>query len=706
MPIRRSVQRPLTLAFAFVLAGLVAGVALAATPAAKAPAAKPATQSPAAKPAASAPRMKAVTLADLDTTCAPCRDFNRYANGGWIDRHDIPAAYATWGSFIALQEANQEVLHGILDIDAADTKPVAGSAEAKLGAYWCACMDSAAADRAGAEPVKALLRDVEGMSSATSIAPVLAQLHDHGISGLFAFRAGQDPRHSDWQIANAGQGGIGLPDRDYYLRTDSASTVTRRRYLDHIAKTLTLLGDPADRATASADAILGLETSLAQASMTNVQRRDPTTTYHKMTVDSLARICPTFDWKAYLGARGIASIDSINVTQPEFMRALGGLLTSVPLQTWRDYLRWNAASDAAPMLGREFADEDFHFNQVLSGAEVQLPRWKRCLRWADRDLGDLLGKAYVEKKFPPAARERALDMVHNLEAALGDRIQSLDWMGPETRTRALEKLHAFEEKIGYPNTWRDYAGVTVAREGLLANHYASAMWESKRNLTKIGKPVDRGEWTMTPPTVNAFYSASLNSINFPAGILQPPFFDPAWDDAANYGGIGAVIGHEMTHGFDDRGRLFDSKGNLNDWWTPEDAKRYKERSDKVADQFSGYTVLDTLHLNGRLTLGENTADLGGIAVAYHALEKALAKKPVGKIDGFTPQQRFFLSYARVWASKQRPAALRTQVQTNPHSPAVWRVNGPLSNLPEFREAFGCKEGDPMVRPADLRARLW
>jgi predicted metalloendopeptidase len=417
-------------------------------------------------------------------------------------------------------------------------------------------------------------------------------------------------------------------------------------------------------------------------------------------------MCPAFDWGAYLAARGLATLDSVNVAQPDFFRALDGMIATIPLDLWKSYLRWNVAREASPMMSAAFADEDFRFQQVLNGAEAPLPRWKRCLRWTDRDLGDLLGRAYVQKQFPPAARERALAMVHNLEAALGDRIQSLEWMGDATRARALEKLHAFEEKIGYPNTWRDYAGVAIARAGLLANHYACVQWETKRNVNKIGKPVDRGEWFMTAPTVNAFYSSSLNSINFPAGILQPPFFDPSWDDAVNYGSIGAVIGHEMTHGFDDRGRQFDAKGNLVDWWTPEDAARYKERSDKVADQFSSYTVLDTLHLNGRLTLGENTADLGGLAVAYHALQKALAQKPEGKIDGFTPEQRFFLSYARVWAAKIRPAQLRTMVQTNPHSPAMWRVNGPLSNLPEFREAFGCKDGDPMVRPATVQARIW
>lgn len=650
--------------------------------------------------------MPALSRANMDTTCSPCRDFNRYANGGWLDSHTIPAAYATWGSFTELAERNQEVLRGILERAASDAKAAPASQAAMLGAYWCACMDSAAADAAGARPIQAILSEVEAITSPKDLPARVASLHTLAIRGLFSFRSEQDARHSDSQIAGVGQGGIGLPDRDYYLRADSAGVATRARYVEHIAKSFELLGDPADRARAAAEAILGLETSLAKASMTNVQRRDPNAVYHKVAIDSLRRLSPSFDWNAYLTARGVATLDSINVAQPGFVQALDGLLSSVPLDTWKSYLRWNVVSEAEPILSAAFADEDFRFGQVLSGAEQKLPRWKRCLRWADRDLGDLAGQAYVKQQFPPAARARALDMVHNLEAALADRIQALDWMGPETRQRALVKLHAFEEKIGYPNTWRDYVGVTESRTELVANHFASARYETRRNLAKIGKPVERGEWFMTAPTVNAFYSSSLNSINFPAGILQPPFFDPSWDDATNYGAIGAVIGHEMTHGFDDRGRQFDARGNLSDWWVADDAARYKERADKVAEQFNGYTVLDTLHLNGRLTLGENIADLGGVAVAYHALEKALAGKPAKRMDGFTPQQRFFLSYARVWASQQRPAAQRTQVQTNPHSPAKWRVNGPLSNLPEFQQAFGCKEGDPMVRAADQRARIW
>jgi putative endopeptidase len=660
----------------------------------------------AAPAAAAPPSMPAISIANMDTTCAPCRDFYRYANGGWVDSHTIPPALSGWGSFAELAEHNRQVLFGMLERAAKDTKAPASSNTGMLGAYWCACMDSAAADQAGAKPIQAILADIEAIGSAKQLAGQVAAVHTLGIRGLFSFRAEQDARHSDQQIAAVGQGGLGLPDRDYYVRSDSAAVVTRSRYVEHIAKSFELLGDPADRARASADSILALETLLAQASMTNVQRRDPNAVYHKVSVDSLRRLSPGFDWSAYFKARAVPAIDSINVAQPAFLKAMDGLLSTVPLETWKAYLRWSVVSEVEPMLAAPYVEEDFRFNQVLSGAEEKQPRWKRCLGRVDGDLGDLLGQAYVKEHFPPAARERALDMVHNLEAALGDRIQTLEWMGPETRQRALAKLHAFEEKIGYPNTWRDYAGVHESRTELVANHFASARYESRRNIAKIGKPVDRGEWVMTTPTVNAFYSSSLNSINFPAGILQPPFFDPSWDDAANYGAIGAVIGHEMTHGFDDRGRLFDAKGNLADWWVPEDAARYKVRSDKVADQFSGYTVLDTLHLNGRLTLGENTADLGGIAVAYHALEKALAGKPVQRIDGFTPEQRFFLSYARVWASKQRPASLRTQVLTNPHSPGMWRVNGPLSNLPEFQQAFGCKEGDPMVRPADVRAQIW
>ena len=648
----------------------------------------------------------ALSPANMDTTCAPCRDFNRFANGRWIDQTAIPAAYSSWGSFDELAERNQEILHGIVERAAADKQAAPESDTGRLGAYWCACMDSARADALGATPIAARLAAIAAIGDTRGLAPAVAALHENGIPGLFGFRSMQDPKKSTQVIAATQQGGLGLPDRDYYLRTDSAAVATRQEYAAFIARTFALLGDDNAPARAQAERIIALETALARASMTNVQRRDPQAVYHKMSVDSLARLAPRFDWAAYLAARRLGGLDSINVNQPAFARAVDSLVTAVPLVEWKAYLRWKVALAASPDLSRPFVDQAFAFERMLTGAESMLPRWKRCLRAIDADLGDVLGRAYVEERFPPVAKASALRMVKNLEAALGDRIEGLEWMGPETRRQALDKLNAFADKIGYPDTWRDYAGITLAKDTHYANRVSAQAWEARHNLDKIGKPVNRGEWSMTTPAVNAYYSGQLNSINFPAGILQPPFFDPAWDDAMNYGAIGMVIGHEMSHGFDDRGRQFDAQGNMRDWWTPDDAARYKERAQKVVEQFDGYTVLDSLHLNGRLTLGENIADLSGLAIAHHALEKALAGTSGGRIDGFTPEQRFFLSYSQVWREAVRPASMRTQVQTDPHSPGMWRINGPLSNLQEFARAFGCKEGDAMVRPAEKRAQLW
>ena len=659
----------------------------------------------AAPPAAHPPA--ALERANLDTTCAPCRDFYRFANGGWLKRTTIPAAYATWGSFDELQESNEATLHEILEAARVDRAAAPGSDDARLGAYYGTCMDSTAAEAAGLKPIEPLMLAVEGMRSTAELAPRVAWLHAHGVAGLFGFRSAQDPKHSEQMIAFVTQGGLGLPDRDFYTREDSTSRELRDRYVAHVARIFELLGRPAATARDEADRVMGLEHALALGSMTNVMRRDPRATYHKMTLDSLRVLCPRFDWTAYLSGGGVPPFDSLNVMQPDFFHALDSLVAAVPLPVWQAYLRWKIADDAAPTLTRAFAEEDFAFRKRLTGAEVMLPRWKRCLRWTDDDLGEMLGRLYLKQRFSPAARARALGMVQRLEQALGERIAALDWMGPETRTRATEKLSAFANKIGYPDHWRDYAGVELKGGSLYANRLETRGWETRRVLAKIGRPVDRGEWTMTPPTVNAYYSSSLNSINFPAGILQPPFYDASWDDAMNYGGIGAVIGHEMSHGFDDRGRQFDAHGNLRDWWTAEDATRYKARADRVAAQFSGYTVLDTLHVNGRLTLGENIADLGGVAVAYAALERELKGKPRPRsIDGFTPEQRFFLSWAQVWRELDRDESLRTQVQTDPHSPPEWRVNGPFSNLPEFARAFGCRAGDAMVRPDSLRARIW
>ena len=655
-----------------------------------------------------APAVHADPLGDAssrDTTCSPCRDFDQFANGRWRATFAMPAAYSRYGAFTELADRNQQVLLGIVTKAAANTQAKLGSDEAKLGDYWASCMDSAAAEKAGLEPVQPLLTAVDGIKTTAELAKQVAWLHAHGIGTAFGWFGNQDAKNSSRVIAHASQGGLGLPDRDYYLKTDSTSAVLRAEYVSHITRVFVLTGENEAAARAHAEAVMGIETALAKASMTNVQRRDPKAVYHVMPADSLQLLTPNFRWKDYFDGRA-KHPDVVNVMQPEFFRAFDQLVASTPVDTWRDYLRWAVLSDAAPTLSQAFASESFRMEKQLSGAKEQQPRWKRCLAGVDRDLGDMLGKAYVAQAFPAQARARALELVGNLEKALGERIATLEWMSADTRKAAAAKLAAFDEKIGYPDKWRDYSKVEIKRGPVFANRLAAREAEAARNMDRIGKPVERGEWRMTPPTVNAFYSPSLNSINFPAGILQPPFFDASADDPVNYGAIGAVIGHEMSHGFDDRGRQFDGDGNMRDWWKPEDASAYKTQAERVVAQFDAYTVNDSLHVNGKLTLGENIADLGGVAIAYAAMQKALAGKPRTKIGGFTPEQRFFLAYSRVWRTMDRPEGLRTRVLTDPHSPPRWRVNGPLSNLREFHEAWGCKEGDGMVRPAAERARIW
>ncbi len=659
-----------------------------------------------AGPSSGAPADDPIDLSSRDTTCAPCRDFFGYANGGWVARTPIPASYSDYGSFRELSDKNQEALHELLEAAARRLADPTDGNRWKLGAYYGTCMDSLGADAAGVRPIEPDLERIVAIRTHAGLTLEVARLHAQGVGALFRFASAQDAKHSEEVIAVAGQGGLGLPDRDYYTREDSTSRALRGEYVAHIARTFVLLGRPAARARGEAERVMAIETALARASMTNVQRRDPKATYHRMPVADLRALAPKFGWDAYLRQAGLAGIADLNVAQPDFFKAMNGLFGGVPLGDWKSYLRWKLLDDAAPLLSRAFVDEDFEFDRRLSGAQELLPRWKRCLRATDEALGEALGQAYVARYFPPEARVRALEMVHNLESALGERLSALAWMGDSTRAQAMAKLQAFEEKIGYPNQWRDYSRLDVERGPFPQNRAGARAFEVARQLAKIGRPVDRAEWNMTPPTVNAYYSSSLNTINFPAGILQPPFFDPNADDAVNYGGIGAVIGHEMTHGFDDRGRQFDGKGNLRDWWTADDEAQYKARAARVVDQFNGYVAVDTLHVNGKLTLGENIADLGGLAVAYAAFEKSLAGKPRTLMHGFTPEQRFFLSWAQVWREVMRPEFARTLVQTNPHSPGVWRVNGPLSNLPEFAAAWGCRPGDPMVRPDSLRARIW
>ncbi len=648
----------------------------------------------------------ALDLTARDTTCSPCRDFFQYANGAWVTRTQIPAAFASFGSFQELAERNRMTLYEVLEDAKRETSAPAGSTTGLLRTFYVGCMDSAQAEREGMKPLEPAFARIAALKSTDGLAAEVARLHQRGVGVLFAFGAVPDFKNSTQTIASTGQGGLGLPDRDYYTKEDSASVRLRTEYVEHIARLLTLTGTPAAQAQADAGRVLAIETALARASMTNVQRRDPNAIYHKMKTDELRALAPGFGWNAYLEGRELASLPELNVAQPEFFKALDVMLKDVPLADWKVYLRWHAAEDAAPLLSRKFADEDFAFQKVLTGTKEQLPRWKRCVARTDQMLGEALGQEYVKRAFPPAAKARALELVKNLETAVGDRITALDWMGDATKTEAHKKLAAFGTKIGYPDRWRDYSALKLAPGSFLAMNDAATEFESRRQLARVGKPVDRGEWRMTPPTVNAYYSSSNNDINFPAGILQPPFFNPSADDAVNYGGIGAVIGHEMGHGFDDRGRQFDADGNLRDWWTADDAKAYKSRSDRVVDQFNGYAEVDTMRVNGKLTLGENIADLGGLAVAYRALQLSLAGKPRLLIDGYTPEQRFFLSWARIWRTMHRPEEARRRLATDSHSPARWRVNGPLSNLPEFAEAFGCKAGDPMVRSKELQTRIW
>ncbi|MGI8498047.1 MAG: M13 family metallopeptidase [Gemmatimonadaceae bacterium] len=641
----------------------------------------------------------------MDTTCAACHDFYDFANGAWLATATIPAEYPAWGAGAELYERNLAQLHSILD---ALRRPSAGAApnDRKVGTFYATCMDSARIESRGIRPLRGELDRIAAISAPGMLRDEAARLQRQGVTALFGFTSDQDFKDATKVIGELSQGGLGLPDRDYYIRTDSASEKTRREYRLHIQRVLVLGGEPTAIAARHADRIMSLETTLAKASMTLVEQRDPNAIYHRMTRAQLQLATPAFSWSEYLAAVGAPAVAVINVQQPEFFKALDGLLSSVPMDDWKAYLRFHYLDEASRALGSAFVNERFRFRASLTGQKQQQPRWKRCLQFTDGVLGEALGEAYVKRAFSAQAKQRALELVRNLEAALSDRLGTLAWMSDSTRRQAQGKLTAFTVKIGYPDRWRDYSALKVRDEAFVSNYLRAAEFETARQLAKIDKPVDRAEWGMSPPTVNAYYNATMNEIVFPAGILQPPYFDPLADDAVNYGAIGAVIGHEMTHGFDDQGRQFDAAGNLRDWWTASDATTYTQRATLVSNQYDDYVAVDSLHVNGKLTLGENIADLGGLKIAYAAFQKAMAGKPRQTVGGFTPEQRFFLSFAQSWRAKWRPELLRLVTQTDPHSPNNWRVNGPLSNMPEFFQAFGCKLGDRMVRPEALRAQIW
>jgi putative endopeptidase len=650
---------------------------------------------------------KPLDPANLDRSVSACTDFYHFANGGWIKTHPIPAAYSSWGSFNELQENNQGNLETILKKAAANGNTQANSDLHKLAVYYSTCMDSAAAERAGAQPIEPELNRIAAITNRADLEAEIARLHSMGVPALFGFGSQQDAKNSTQVIAGVSQGGLSLPDREYYLNPDKRYADIRTNYQNHVAKMFELTGENAAQAATDAQAVLAIETALAKPAKTRVELRDPNGNYHKMTAAELAQVAPGFNWTRFFTGEGAGNIEAINVQNPVFLKAADSLLTAAPIDAWKAYLRWHVIDVAAPSLSSAFVNEDFRFGSTLSGAKELLPRDKRCTRATDSGLRDALGQAYVSQYFTPSAKQRALEMVRNLESVFHDRIQTLSWMSDTTKTQAEGKLAAFTNKIGYPDKWRDYSTLDIEPGPFINNVLAVRQYERRRNLARIGRPVDRTEWGMTPATVNAYYNPLMNEIVFPAGILQPPFFDPNADDAVNYGGMGAVIGHEMTHGFDDQGAQFDAQGNLRNWWSPADLEKFKRGTGLVSSQYDTYTVLDSVHVNGKLTLGENLADFGGLSIAYAALEKALAQKGrPGKIDGFTPEQRFFLAWAQIWRGNDTPQDARLRINTDPHSPGEWRTNGPLSNMPQFAAAFGCKPGDAMVRPDSVRPVIW
>jgi putative endopeptidase len=649
-----------------------------------------------------------VDLKGIDSSANPCEDLYQFANGNWLKNNPIPPDRSSWGAGSEIFESNLEILRQILEAASKDTTTPAGSPTRKVGDFYRSGMDTTRIESEGARPLAPEFARIAAIKDIPDLVDELARLHRENISPVFSFWAGQDAKNSERTIAQLYQGGLGLPDRDYYLSDDAKMKEIRGEYVAHMAKMFELLGDTPNVALAEARTVMGLETQLAKASMTQVEQRDPKAIYNLMPVERLDMLTPGFSWRSYFAGLGLDKPGDINVAQPEFFKEIGRILTSVPLDIWQTYLRWHLINATAGRLSAAFVYENFHFNgTVLWGQQEQRPRWKRVLATTDNQLGEALGQLYVAKLFSPETKERARTVATNVIAALRDRLAVLDWISEATRQQALKKLDAIVVKVGYPDKWRDYSGLSINRGSWVLNVAQADSFEFQRNLRKIGKPVDRTEWGMTPPTINAYYDASNNEMVFPAGILQPPFFDINADDATNYGEIGATFGHELTHGFDDEGRQFDAAGNMRDWWTPADVKAFNQRATVVKRQFDAFVAVDTLHINGELTLGENLADLGGLRIAYLAFQKSLQGKPQPpKIDGFTAEQRFFLAYAQGWRQNTRLETLRMMVATDPHSPAPFRVNGPVANLPEFFEAFGCKAGDPLRRPDSLQAKIW
>lgn len=649
-----------------------------------------------------------INLSNLDSTVLPDHDFFHHATGGWTKANPIPEDQVRWGSFNELAENNKKHLHEIAEAASKLSGTTKGSPEQLVGDFWYSAMDTAGIEAAGAGPIKADMEAIDKLSNMDEVMNFVSRMQMWGANPMFGFYAGQDPKNSEVIVPQLYQGGISLPDRDYYLKNDQRSAEIRDEFQKHIIKMFELYGLDAASAKKYAETVFKIEKSLAGASMARVDLRDPYKTYNKFTLDELGSHTPLISWPKMLERMEITGkFDYLVVGQPDFLKELNAQIQQTSLADWKIYLKWHLLNLAANVLSNDFVMQDFKFNnQFLNGQKQIQPRWKRMVSFTDGYIGDALGQLYVAKYFPPEAKKKADELVANLMAVYKDRIQTLDWMSDVTKAKATEKLNAIKTKIGYTDKFKDYAGLEITRDNFFTNLMNATKWNYQDMVSQIGKPVDRTKWEMTPPTVNAYYHPLLNEIVFPAGILQPPFFDANADDAVNYGGIGAVIGHEITHGFDDQGRNYDAHGNLNNWWLPEDSAKFVERAKTIIDQFDSYTVLDTLHVNGRLTLGENIADLGGVSIAYEAFKRTPQGKGNKKIDGLTPEQRFFLGFATIWAGDIRPEAAAQRIITDPHSPAKYRVNGPLSNLEEFYKAFDVNEGDGMYRPDSIRARIW
>src|SRR6267154_1255350 len=644
----------------------------------------------------------ALDVTSMDRSVDPCVDFFKYSCGGWMKNNPIPADQSSWDTYSKMQDENLGRLRTILET-ASSPDPKRNAATQKIGDYYASCIDEKAIESKVSEPMKLDLDRIAGIASKTQIADTAAAMIQENV--LFRFGSSQDFRDASQMIAEADQGGLGLPDRDYYVKDDVKSVELRKQYLAHVQKMFELLGDKPATAAAEAQTVMRIETALAKGSMTRVERRDPKALDHKMTTGDLEKISPDFQWHVYFTKVGLPSLASLNVASPGFFKALNEELDKESVADWKTYMRWHLVHADAPFLSAGFLNENFDFyGKTLQGKKELRPRWKRCTDEVDNNLGEALGQVYVEKYFGPDAKQQALKMVKEIQTAMEQDVNSLPWMSATTKQQALVKLHGMANKIGYPDKWRDYSKLEIVRGDELGNVQRARKFEFDRQLAKIGKPLDRGEWDMTPPTVNAYYNPQMNDINFPAGVLQPPAFDPTSDAAPNYGDTGGTIGHELTHGFDDEGRQFDAQGNLRDWWTDEDGKEFVKRASCISDQYSTYTIIDDVKINGKLTLGEDVADLGGLLLAYMAWKEDTKNQKLEPLDGLTPDQRFFVGYGQSWCGQTRDETKRLRATVDPHSPEKYRTNGVVSNMPEFQEAFHCKAGSPMVNVN--RCRVW